>query len=453
MRLLGTIFALLAATATAPAARAQGSEVPLETEHFAIDFVTSVGQSVFVLGDIPALGDNDMTLAVKLVPGAYDPGPPASLPWTLDVAIPQGVTFSYSYVLRDDAVGSLSDPANGVVLAGPFNGATTTPNPPTRDLRFYKNNGGTATDVTFHLPSGDATRPLVVVPGHPDLLVAHLSGAPNGVGTDATIGGNSVRTPLHTLLRRGAHVYNYVSDPAATTSGFRETFVVPTSQIVATRTIDNVTGRGVEVYLPRGYNEHTSRRYPVLYMHDGQNVFEPGGPFGTWAAEVVAGRLIKKGRLRELIIVAIDNSPNRLAEYNPDWTGSQNAAYNSFIVDELKPVVDARYRTLTGPTDTGVMGSSFGGIASLSIALDYPQVFGRVGAMSTSFWATSIDVRLANGELPTASRLYLDAGDINDGAEDTIAVRDALLAGGRVLNGDLFFQIGYGHQHNETAWN
>ena len=452
-RVASLMSGILAVLAVAPRSFAQGSEVPLETVQFEIDYVTTVGDSVFVLGDVVQLGDGDMTRAVKLVPGAYDPGPPASLMWSIDVAIPEGTTFNYSFVVRDDAVSQLSDPGNGVVLAGPFVGTTATPVPPARDLRFYKTNGGPASEVTFHLPAGDITRPLVLVPNHADLIVAHLTGAPNGVGTDATIAGNPVRTPLHTLLRRGGHIFNYVSDPAAATAGFRELFAVPTSQIVATRTIDSVTGRGIEVWLPRGYNEHTARRYPVLYMHDGQNVFEPGGAFGTWAAEVVAAELIKSGNVRELIIVAIDNSSNRLPEYNPDWSGSQNAAYNSFIVDELKPVIDARYRTKTGPADTGVMGSSFGGIASLSIGLDYPEVFGRVGAMSTSFWATDVDVRLDNGELPLATRLYLDAGDISDGGDDTIAVRDALLADGRVSSGDLFFQIGYGHQHNEAAWN
>lgn len=453
---LAWISATAIAALLAPAALARGVEVPQQIVHFEIDYVTTFGDSVFVLGDIPELGGGDMRYAVKLIPGTYVPGPPAHLPWTIDVAIPFGTTYTWQFVLRDDSVSALSNASNGSALTAPSTDSTPAPTPATTELVFFQNVESAASEVTFNTAGGPVVVPFAPAPQHPELKVAVLPDQPFGPGINALINANAVTTPLHTILRRGAQTYNYVSDPAASSlAGRRELLAVPSTNIVATRNIDGVVGRGVEVWLPRGYDEHLDRRYPVLYMHDGQNVFIPGGPFGTWAAEETAADLIRRGRVRELIIVAIDNSANRLPEYNPDWSGSQNAQYNAFVVNELKPVIDARYRTLTGPADTGVCGSSFGGIASLSLGLDHPQVFGKIGAMSTSFGYTTLDNDLAAGALPAESVLYLDCGDSGasqDGAGATIAARDATLAAGHVLERNFYFQIGYGHQHNEAAW-
>jgi predicted alpha/beta superfamily hydrolase len=451
------LFLTLVATAgIVRGALAGGSEVPRQVVHFEIDYVTTFGDSVFVLGDIPELGNNQMRRAIKLVPGTFDPGPPAGLIWSVDIAIPYGTSYTWRFVVRDDSVAALSSGSNGSDITSPVAGNTPTPSPPTTDLVFYKSNAGAITEVTFNTPGGPVVVPFEPVPLNPDLLVAVMPAQPFGPGLDATINGNAVGTPLHTILRRGAQVYNYIADPAVSNvDGTREVFAVPTSNIVATRTVDSVTGRGCEVWLPRGYGEHSDRYYPVLYMHDGQNVFVPGGPFGTWAGEITAADQIKRGLVRELIIVAIDNSVNRLPEYNPHWSGSVNAQYNAFLVNELKPHIDANYRTLTGPADTGICGSSFGGIASLSAGLAFPGVFGKIGAMSTSFGYTTLDDDLAVGALPDATVLYLDSGDSGssqDGAAATIAARDATLAAGHVLEQNFYYQIGYGQQHNEAAW-
>lgn len=438
-------------------AHSAGSEVPHETVHFEIDYVTTLGTSVFVLGDIPELGGGDMRYAVKLVPGTYVPGPPPHLTWSIDIAIPYNTTYAWRYVLRNDSVSALSNAANGTALTGVVTSQTPVPSPALVDLVFYQNAGDPASAVTFNAAGGLVVVPFAAVPGHADLKAAALREQPFGPGTSATVGTTAVRTPLHTLLRRGEQVFNYVPDAGvAGFAGRRETFAVPSAHVVSTRTDGGVTGRGVQVWLPRGYDQHVERRYPVLYMHDGQNVFTPGGPFGCWFAEIVAAEQIRRGLVRELIIVGIDNSPNRLAEYNPDWSGSMNAEYNVFVVQELKPYIDAHYRTLTCARDTGVCGSSFGGIASLSLGLEFPEVFGRIGAMSTSFSYTTLDDDLAAGRLAGESVLYLDCGDSGtsqDGAGATIAARDAVLAAGRVLERNFFFQIGYGDQHNEAAWN
>ncbi len=98
--------------------------------------------------------------------------------------------------------------------------------------------------------------------------------------------------------------------------------------------------RDIRVYLPRGYDEHADRSYAVLYMHDGQNIFYPGGPFGSWNAEITADEEIGRGRVRETIIVGIDNTPDRLQEYIPPEDGGWGDRYLGFVTDELKPFVD-----------------------------------------------------------------------------------------------------------------
>jgi predicted alpha/beta superfamily hydrolase len=437
--------------ALAPAASVN-NEVPLEVVHFELSF-PDMNDAIYVLGDLPELGDDNMTRAIKLVSGPLVPGSPATRVWEIDIAVPQGVEFTYSFVRRDDAISAQSNPANGAAVSGPFTLQTTTPTPERVQLRFFRQTGAPGDTITFNTDAGPLVRDLEPVPGFAELLVATLDDQPFGRGIDAIVNNKAIVTPLHTVLRRGAQHYNYLSDPAASRDGRRELFTVPTGGLIpSTRTINGVTGRGIEVWLPRGYDAETSRRYPVLYMHDGQNVFTPGGAFGTWAAELVAGGLIQDARIRELIIVAIDNSSNRLAEYNPEWSGSDNVDYNTFVVNVLKPAIDARYRTLTDRPNTGIMGSSFGGVASLSLAVNYPNVFGRVGALSTSFWATTLENVVPTAVLP-ATRLYIDVGDQNDGGDNAVAARDQWLGAGRVLEQNLFFQIGFGQAHNESAWN
>ncbi len=433
-------------------ARAFAADVPNETVRFEIDHLTAPGQSVFVLGDRPELGGGDMTRAVKLVPGQAAGG---SLPWSIDIALPQGVNYAYQFVVRADAISQLSNPANGSPITSSASAATSPPDPPRRDLVIYFPAALGVTAVDFLTDQASVTRPVQPLPGEPTFVFSALFDQPSGVGIRAQFNAIDIDTPLHSVLARSRWHYNYVPVLTGFPLDDLEVFALPTTLIPATRTVNNITGRGVQVYLPRQYNVHTLRRYPVLYMHDGQNVFGAGGPFGSWGAEDVAGSLISDAQIRELIIVAIDNSSQRLNEYNPEWgsNNTQNAAYNQFIVSELKPHVDAHYRTLPGPDDTGVLGSSFGGVASLVLGLEFPEVFGNVGAMSTSFWASTTDDQLADGDLPMSSTLYLDAGDVSDGTAETIAARDGVLRTGRVLHDTLHFTIGYGHAHNEAAWN
>ena len=149
--------------------------------------------------------------------------------------------------------------------------------------------------------------------------------------------------------------------------------------------------RTVRIYTPDGYDQASHHRFPVLYMHDGQNVFAhpESALFDTWCANLTLEQMVGEGRSEPWLIVAIDSGPGRLEEYSP-WNESRanvrarGETYGRFIVETLKPYVDGTYRTRQGSEWTAVMGSSLGGLMSLYLGWKYPEVFGRIGALSPS---------------------------------------------------------------------
>jgi predicted alpha/beta superfamily hydrolase len=215
--------------------------------------------------------------------------------------------------------------------------------------------------------------------------------------------------------------------------------------------------RALRIYLPPSYDENPAKRYPVLYMHDGQNLFDPKtASFGVaWDVGKTINHLVALGSMDEVIVVGIDNTPDRIPEYtpccDPKYGGGKLDAYAHFIVDTVKPWVDRSYRTLPGKDGTAIMGSSLGGIASVYIAERYPQVFSKAGGMSSSFWWNQ--GALVSG-LPerVPVKFYLDAGTQDDGLEDSSKMRDAMLAKGWRDGTDLMFYKAEGGRHNETSW-
>jgi enterochelin esterase-like enzyme len=165
-----------------------------------------------------------------------------------------------------------------------------------------------------------------------------------------------------------------------------------------------VTPRTISVWLPPGYarERNAKRRYPVIYMQDGQNLFLPGNAFGgqEWGVDEAMIRLMLGGQARGAIIVGVHNGPGRYQDYMPQkWFAamsdslrgrivkSQNGYpasdnYLRFLVEELKPVIDKRFRTMPGKKDTSIMGSSMGGLIAIYAMGEYPQVFGQAAALS-----------------------------------------------------------------------
>jgi len=206
--------------------------------------------------------------------------------------------------------------------------------------------------------------------------------------------------------------------------------------------------RTVRIYLPPSYETAPRRRYPVLYVHDGQNVFSTAGTnacfgWGAWELDVTANRLIAGGRMREILIVAVDNSRARYSEYRglvrpPDSPRSTNTTfdrYAAFLVSELKPMIDREFRTLKSPANTAVMGSSLGGIASVALAWAHPKTFGGAASLSGAFQiekrAFLENVLRAAQRRPGPLRWYLDSGVVDftgddDGRRNTAEVANEL---------------------------
>ncbi len=230
-----------------------------------------------------------------------------------------------------------------------------------------------------------------------------------------------------------------------------------------------VPARDVLVWLPPGYEREQHRRYPVVYFHDGQSVFDGATSFipgQEWGADEAADALVRRGALAPCIIVAVANSPARMDEYtltaDPGHGGGGLERYGRFLLEELKPFVDRTYRTLPDAAHTGIVGSSLGGLASLDLALAHPDRFGLVGCVSPSAWwdHESLLARVQSGR-GHPFRLWLDMGTAEEravppGPSPGIAgarrLRDALVARGWRADGDLHYEEVEGAQHNEASW-
>lgn len=201
------------------------------------------------------------------------------------------------------------------------------------------------------------------------------------------------------------------------------------------------TNRMVRVWLPPSYASSPERRYPVLYVHDGQNAFSSAGPhaafgWGSWDLDGVAGRLAREGKMEEVLLVAIDCAAHRHREYRglvpPGVGNAEYAGYREFLIGELKPRVDKEYRTKPGPADTGLLGSSMGGLASLTLSWERPDVFGKAACLSSSFQIEGAHflekVLAAHVGGPKPLRVYLDSGKISPGNGDDGAARTAAAA-------------------------
>ncbi|HPO51149.1 MAG TPA: alpha/beta hydrolase-fold protein, partial [Spirochaetota bacterium] len=187
--------------------------------------------------------------------------------------------------------------------------------------------------------------------------------------------------------------------------------------------------RNIRVYLPKSYDASDSQRYKVVYMHDGQNVFAPGGPYGCWFVEKAYADLQKKDLIEELIIVGINNNSDRIKEYTPTFDagykdGGRGELYTKFIIEEVMPYVDKNYKTKTGPENTAIIGSSLGGLISMYIAWNHPEKFGMAGCVSSSFWW---DNRNLLKEIEASSvkknvKFWIDCGTAegDDGATDIV---------------------------------
>lgn len=254
-----------------------------------------------------------------------------------------------------------------------------------------------------------------------------------------------------------------------------------------TVTSKNLGGeRGVTVRLPDNYDpEHKS--YPVVYMHDGQNLFDRRTGFNgqEWNVDETVAQLTANGQMPECILVAIDNGPSRNADFthvqDPEYGGGKGKDYEKFVVDELMPTVEAQYSI--NPRNRVMLGSSLGGLVTLAIGIAHPGLFAGLGPMSSSAWWANGQIAdaimaapLENGPHPL---VWMDMGT-EEGSDDSFGqrpvdggamgarpsegngvqdVRDrtreaatALLNKGWVLDDTLRYDEPLGARHDEYSW-
>jgi predicted alpha/beta superfamily hydrolase len=220
--------------------------------------------------------------------------------------------------------------------------------------------------------------------------------------------------------------------------------------------------RDIVVWLPNEYDEVT--RYPVLYMHDGQNLFDPETAFEKgqhWRLGETAGELIAAGRIEPLIIVGINNTgQRRVQEYTPTRDprlgGGRAADYGRMIVEELKPYIDETYRTRPDAASTAIGGSSLGGLVTLYLGLTHPRVFSRLAVLSPSvWWDRRAILRLVRQSRPKPPlRIWVDMGTAEGrrGLEDARLLKAALVGAGWEIGRDLHYAEYEGATHSEESW-
>jgi len=233
--------------------------------------------------------------------------------------------------------------------------------------------------------------------------------------------------------------------------------------------------RTLIVWLPPEYESDPGQRYPVLYMHDGQNLFDASTSFaGEWRADETAMRLITEKRIEPIIIVGIENNgPARVNEYTPTRSattrtgtlveeGGQGEQYEHFLIEEVKPFIDRTYRTLPDREHTAVAGSSLGGLISLHLAWKHNDVFSKCGCISPSLWWDNFKMLRAfesDHDWMKRTKLWVDMGT----AEGAGMGLDKNLLAARFLEA-IMMRVGLregidyqyleveGAGHNEQAW-
>lgn len=224
--------------------------------------------------------------------------------------------------------------------------------------------------------------------------------------------------------------------------------------------------RDVIVYLPPGYDEDAGRAYPVLYLHDGQNLFDGRTSFvkdRTWQVREHADAAVEAGEIEPVVIVGIYNTGDRrIAEYTHEYNwqmgGGEADVYGKLITLELMPWIASQYRVRQDRENTGLGGSSLGGLVSLYLGLRYPTVFGKLAVMSPSVWWNHKSILgYLNEHAPQMwerPKVWLDVGD----REGQKAVRDVehlarrLKANGWKAGETMHFEMVQGGTHDEASW-
>ena len=418
------------------------------------------GNSVFVVGNHSDLGSDDVTHALKLRSGGGNL-------WTGQVAVQSGTQLHYHYIKRSTAQNLWCKATNSIDLTGtltlsipmqspaPYVGKTIYYLSGWNTANLLYNHGGTFVSVPMtRVGSGrSAGESLFRVNGIGEAGENIEFVFTDGIGsTYHPPGGGNFFTRIDIFEVQDGNVFAY--QPPANISAPR------IMKHTVGSSVPGIPARDVHVYLPRGYDQNTTRHYPVVYFHDGQNVFDASTAFVgvEWQADETATREIGQGRMREAILVAIDNNSARIEEYRPpndsfDGRPGRADAYAGFVINNVRPFIDNTYRTLNDPKNTVTIGSALGGLVSLYLGREF-STFGKIGVMSPSLWIAPNFVAQMNGEPKKPMRVHVDFGtnESQSGFNDALSMYDLHLAQNYAANDDVEFVAGCGQQHNETAW-
>jgi enterochelin esterase-like enzyme len=211
--------------------------------------------------------------------------------------------------------------------------------------------------------------------------------------------------------------------------------------------------RDIIVWLPPSYEKEKQKRYPVLYAHDGQNLFNPSTSLFKvdWQLDETADSLIKQGKIKEIIIVGIYNTRNREKEYN---TGNTGKIYLKFIVNELKPFIDKNYRTLPDPTNTATIGSSAGALSAFMLVWEYNNVFSKAACLSPAFFIDKIDLitPVLNAKGKKKLKIYIDCGGTGLDSLLLTGAEKMISALNKKGYKDYLWYYDKSGEHNETNW-
>lgn len=425
-----------------------------ERESVTFSFTSQTGP-ISVLGDLPELGNNNSNNAVRLVRGADSV-------WHAIVSLPANRAYTYRVYKGSTP---LSDPITAhprdvsrLPAAKTFYYRSTLKNP-VLNWRQSSNGAFTATPMVRIGPGREVGEGLWLAAnvGESGREIQFFIAEPAEARRDPALG--SHWTCLDAFFLQDGHLFNYV--PAVKVSPHRRDYDPDAPPSIRSEILK--ANRRYRVMLPRGYSEHPRRRYPVIYFHDGGAQWEvfPGGPGRAVVdpeGDIMAG-LIRQGIMGEVIAVAIDidtgaPDPNtaRTHDYFPpgdQLSGIQGAAdkYVQFIIQELKPLIDARYRTRPGPESTYTAGQSRGGNVALYMAWDFPHVFTRAGIHSGAFEEAPSFMARVKQEPKRDIRIYLDSGE--DFLSGVLALRDNLVAKSPpyVIEENLRYVYSRGQQH------
>jgi predicted alpha/beta superfamily hydrolase len=427
------------------------------------------GNEVFVVGNHPDLGNWNPLLGRKLFWTSGNR-------WTGQVAVTENTSLEYKYIIRTNQNADFAKAENVVWMPGPnlrTNTAALPGRPYVGKTLYYYSTWTSATLVYQCDPDTNwYARAMEVIgagrsSGESLYRVSGFGKAgetltfvPSGYLNNTQYwdhtpipGQENYYTRLDAALLRDGNMYNYWPPTNAPVSRIETTFITSAWQ-------PTISSRTVRIYLPRYYDQNTAKRYPVLYLHDGQNDFRPGGAFGCWYAEDAADHMISLGLMREAIIVAVDNTGSRMREYVPpsDDAGGGNGfadLYVKFLAQNVKPYIDSNYRTLIDADNTAVAGSSLGGLVSMYAGLT-TNVFSKLGGFSSSFWAGTnfVNQYIIDGATK-GRRIYLDCGTLESNLgmwRPMWEVYNYLLIDGYAANDDLSIRGGINQDHNEAAW-